>query len=330
MVIEASPGRQICVVSPGKGLVRYDCKSIIFAMGCRERTRPAVRIPGTRPAGIFTAGKAQRLVNIEGCLPGRRIVIVGSGDIGMIMARRLTLEGCKVEAVVEILPFTSGLIRNEVQCLRDFGIPLLLGHEVTEIRGYKRVESLSVCARNEDGSLIPDTEKDFDCDTVLLSVGLIPENELSRQAGIDLDAATNGAFVDNLLETRAEGFFSCGNVLHVNDLVDEVSQEGELAAHGAAARLGLVQESRTLNLSVMKGSNIAQVVPQRLSADRDSRVAIRVRRPTGPATVRIGEVVKLRLPLTRPGEMISTTLKADQLKALREQGETQELRIDCE
>jgi hypothetical protein len=248
----------------------------------------------------------------------------------MIMARRLTLEGCEVLAVVEIMPFTSGLIRNEVQCLRDFGIPLLLGHEVTEIRGYKRVEGLSVCARNEDGSLIPGTEKTFDCDTVLLSVGLIPENELSRQAGIELDAATNGAFVDNLLETGAEGFFSCGNVLHVNDLVDEVSQEGELAARGVAARLGLAREPRTLSLSVVKGSNIAQVVPQRLSADRDSRVAIRVRRPTGPATVRIGDVVKLRLPLTRPGEMITATLKADQLKALSNQGETQELRVECE
>lgn len=330
MVIEASPDRQICVVSPGAGLRRYDCKSIIFAMGCRERTRPAVRIPGTRPAGIFTAGKAQRLVNIEGCLPGRRIVIVGSGDIGMIMARRLTLEGCKVEAVVEIMPFTSGLIRNEVQCLRDFGIPLLLGHEVTEIWGYRRVEGLSVCARNEDGSLISGTERDFDCDTVLLSVGLIPENELSRKAGIGLDSATNGPFVDNFLETQAEGFFSCGNVLHVNDLVDEVSQEGELAAQGAAVRLGLSQAPRTLSLSVVKGSNIAQVVPQRLTVDKDSRIAIRVRRPTGPATVRIGNAIKLRLPLTRPGEMITATLKVDQLRALYDEGKNREVRIDCE
>ncbi len=330
MVIEAGADKRICVVSPGKGLQHYACKTIIFAMGCRERTRPAVRIPGTRPAGIFTAGKAQRLVNIEGCMPGRRIVIVGSGDIGMIMARRLTLEGCKVEAVVEINPFTSGLIRNEVQCLRDFNIPLLLGHEVTEIRGNQRVESISVCARNTDGSLIPGTERDFECDTVLLSVGLIPENELSRQARILLDSATGGPLVNNILETEGEGFFSCGNVLHVNDLVDEVSQEGEIAAQGAAVRLGISPLPETIDLSIIKGTNIAQVVPQRITTLQECRIALRVRQPTGPATVRIGTVLKLRLPLTRPGEMITATLKVEQLKALCDEGHNREVRIDCE
>ena len=330
MVTGADRDKTITVVSPSHGLRRYHCKSIIFAMGCRERTRPAVRIPGTRPAGIFTAGKAQRLVNIEGCLPGRRIVIVGSGDIGMIMARRLTLEGCHVEAVVEINPYTSGLIRNEVQCLRDFNIPLLLGHEVTEIRGVQRVEEISVTGRDAEGRLIPNTERRIVCDTLLLSVGLIPENELSRQAGILLDPATGGPVVGNLLETDHEGVFACGNVLHVNDLVDEVSLEGELAAEGAAIGLGHKLPPRTGTLVFVKGANIGQVVPQRIVFERGSKVAIRVRRPTGPATIRIGDTVRQRLPLTRPGEMVTLHLSAQQIHELSGGNSVQEVRIECE
>ena len=323
MVVEIDRDRLLTVVSPAGGYRRYRCGAVIFAMGCRERTRPAVRIPGSRPAGIFTAGKAQRLLNIEGCLPGRRVVIVGSGDIGMIMARRLTLEGCRVEAVVEINPYTSGLIRNEVQCLRDFGIPLLLGHEVSEIRGERRVEGISVAARDAQGLPVPGSQREIGCDTLLLSVGLIPENELTRQAGIPLDPATGGPPVGSLLETGREGFFACGNVLHVNDLVDEVSLEGELAAEGAAARLGLRLPPgcrrlppRAGALTLVRGTNIGQVVPQRLDLERDTRVAVRVRQPTGPAVIRIGEAVRKRLPLTRPGEMIVLEVSAAQIREL--------------
>lgn len=330
MVTEVGPDRRISVVSPSHGLRHYSCSSIIFAMGCRERTRPAVRIPGTRPAGIFTAGKAQRLVNIEGYKPGKRIVIVGSGDIGMIMARRLALEGCRVEAVVEINPYTSGLIRNEVQCLRDFGIPLLLSHEVTEIRGLNRVEEIAVAARDAAGNLLPGTERVFPCDTLLLSVGLIPENELSRQAGLALDPATSGPLVGNMLETEKEGFFACGNVLHVNDLVDEVSREGEIAAEGAAARLRGTLPSPMREFSFAKGRNIAQVVPQRILFGRDTRVSLRVRKPTGPATLRLGETVKMRLPLTRPGEMIGIDLSADRLRGLSEHSASGEVLIECD
>jgi NADPH-dependent 2,4-dienoyl-CoA reductase/sulfur reductase-like enzyme len=330
MVTEVGPDRRITVVSPSNGLRRYACSSIIFAMGCRERTRPAVRIPGTRPAGIFTAGKAQRLVNIEGYKPGKRVVIVGSGDIGMIMARRLTLEGCRVEAVIEINPYTSGLIRNEVQCLRDFGIPLFLSHEVTEIRGLNRVEEIEVAARDPAGNLLPGTERVFPCDTLLLSVGLIPENELSRQAGLVLDSATSGPFVGNVLETDKEGFFACGNVLHVNDLVDEVSREGEIAAEGAVARVRGTLPPPVGAFRFAKGSNVAQVVPQGVLYGRETRVSVRVRRPTGPATLRIGEVVKKRLPLTRPGEMIGFDLSVDQVRALSEGNPSGEVQIECD
>ncbi len=330
MVTEVDSDRHISVVSPTQGVRRYACAAIIFAMGCRERTRAAARIPGTRPAGIFTAGKAQRLVNIEGCLPGKRIVIVGSGDIGMIMARRLTLEGCSVEAVIEINPYTSGLIRNEVQCLRDFGIPLLLGHEVTEIRGVNRVEEISVAARDASGNLLPGTERVIPCDTLLLSVGLIPENELSRQAGIVLDHATSGPFVGNMLETGHAGFFSCGNVLHVNDLEDEVSREGETAAEGAVARLGRKLPPSEGAFTFVKGSNIGQVVPQSILYERESRIAIRVCTPSGPVTLRIGDVVKKRLPLTRPGEMIRLDISAEQIRHLSDGTASGEVRIECD
>ena len=329
MVTNIDRNGQVTVAS-SRGVQHYRSKSIILAMGCRERTRPAVRIPGTRPAGVFTAGKAQRLVNIEGRLPGRRVVIVGSGDIGMIMARRLTLEGCYVEAVVEINPFTSGLIRNEVQCLHDFNIPLLLGYEVTDIRGYNRVEEITVAAREPNGSIIPGTERAIACDTVLLSVGLIPENELSRQVGIFIDPTTNGPKVDNFLETDYPGMFACGNVLHVNDLVDEVSFEGELAAEGAVAEMGHKLPEKINKVTLTHGNNIGQLVPQELQYAHESRVAIRVRQPTGSATLRIGEVFKKRLLFTRPGEMIIIKLSAEQIKELSKDKTTVEVTIACE
>jgi thioredoxin reductase len=344
MVIAADGDKNITVVSAEQGIRHYSCDFLIFAMGCRERTRCAVRIPGTRPAGIFTAGKAQRLLNIEGHLPGRQVVIIGSGDIGMIMARRLTLEGCTIKSVVEINPYTSGLIRNEVQCLNDFGIPLLLSHEVSEIHGSLRVEGVTLCTRDAKGSQVPGSERFVACDTILLSVGLIPENELTLQTGVSLDPTTGGPIVNDFLETEKRGIFSCGNVLHVNDLVDEVSREGEVAAQGAAA----VKASRSMSLGkgitlpemrdcckikLAKGSNIAQVVPQVLHNLRDTRVAIRVKSPTGQAILSIGSpgepVVKKKLPLTRPGEMILIDIPKGRIETMFKSQEDQEVRIDC-
>lgn len=235
--LEIDKNRSLTAVSEYGGLRNYHCRSIILAMGCRERPRGAIGIPGTRPAGVFTAGQAQRLVNIEGYMPGETAVIQGSGDVGMIMARRLSLEGAEVKAVTEIQPFTSGLIRNEVQCLHDFDIPLLLSHTVVEIHGDKRVEGVSVAEVDAGWQPLEGTEHFIACDTLLLSVGLIPENELSKMAGVSLDPQTGGAYVNELLETDVPGIFSCGNVLHVNDYVDEVSSEGEIAARGAQSRI---------------------------------------------------------------------------------------------
>ncbi|MFA5514534.1 MAG: FAD-dependent oxidoreductase [Sphaerochaetaceae bacterium] len=327
MVIEMKPDGIIKVAS-AKGLKTYRCKSIILAMGCRERTRSNVRIPGTRPAGIFTAGKAQRLVNIEGFLPGRKAVIIGSGDIGMIMARRLILEGCQVEAIIEINSYTSGLIRNEVQCIHDFNIPLLLSHQVTMIRGDQRVEEITVAQRDSFGKIIPETEKQIACDTILLSVGLIPENELSRNVGITIDNSTKGPLVDNFLATDRANIFACGNVLHVNDLVDEVSFEGELAAKAVAAKLtgNIVKMAKEVKLT--KGANIGQIVPQQLSYPIESRISIRVKEPTGPTTVKIGEVLKKRLPFSRPGEMIVVKLTGAQIEELAKAGSSREVSVE--
>ncbi len=216
------------------GLKFIEAKSIIFAMGCRERSRGAMNIPGYRPAGIYSAGTAQRLMNIEGLMPARKAVIVGSGDIGLIMARRLSLEGAKVEACVEIMPYSGGLKRNIVQCLDDYGIPLLLSHTITKIYGKKRVEGVDISKVDANMNIIPDTERHIDCDTLLFSVGLIPENELSRNLGLSIDSRTKGPFVDKNLMTEVPGIFACGNVLHVHDLADNVSLEAERAGKAAA------------------------------------------------------------------------------------------------
>ncbi|MEG1879108.1 MAG: FAD-dependent oxidoreductase, partial [Pseudoflavonifractor sp.] len=225
MVLGVSPQRRVTMVSKALGYREEEGKSIILAMGCRERTRGAIAIPGTRPAGVYTAGAAQRYVNMEGQMPGRRVLILGSGDIGLIMARRMTLEGAKVLACVELMPYSGGLNRNIVQCLHDYDIPLYLSHTITEIRGRDRVEQVVVAAVDENRSPIPGSEIIFDCDTLLLSVGLIPENELTRQAGIAIDPRTNGASVFENMETSLPGVFACGNVAHVHDLVDFVTAE---------------------------------------------------------------------------------------------------------
>lgn len=234
MVLEVSRDRVVTAVSPAHGLQQFRAKAIVLAMGCRERTRGALMIPGWRPAGVYTAGTAQRMVNMEGWMPGRRVVILGSGDIGLIMARRMTFEGAEVLACVELMPFSSGLTRNVVQCLDDYGIPLMLSHTVTEIHGRERVEGVTVARVDAQRRPVPGSEQRLDCDTLLLSVGLIPENELSKAAGVELSPATSGPLVDDALQTSVPGIFACGNVLHVHDLVDYVSEEATRAGRSAA------------------------------------------------------------------------------------------------
>ncbi|NVM31795.1 MAG: FAD-dependent oxidoreductase [Candidatus Helarchaeota archaeon] len=262
MVTAISPEREIMAVNQTDGVLRIKAKTIILAMGCRERTRHNILIPGTRPAGIYPAGLAQRLVNIEGYMPGKQFVILGSGDIGMIMARRLTWEGAKVEAVVEILPYPSGLIRNQVQCLKDYGIPLILEHTVTRVHGEKRVEGVTIARVDENWRPIPGTERFFKCDTLLLSVGLIPENELSRGAGIEIDPRTRGPQVTNYLETNIPGIFACGNVLQVHDLVDNVALEGSRAGEMAVNYVHKEIKVKEKKIQCIPGEMVGYVVPQ--------------------------------------------------------------------
>ena len=233
-VLAIKPGRVVEAISANNGFMRLKAGAVILAMGCRERTRGALNIPGTRPAGIYTAGTAQKFVNIHGYLPGKKVVILGSGDIGLIMARRLTLEGAEVKMVCEIMPKPGGLTRNVVQCLYDFNIPLKLSHTVIEIHGKERIEGVTVAAVDESRKPIPGTSEFVACDTLLLSVGLIPENEITREAGIKMDAITAGPFVDKLMKTSMPGVFACGNVVQVHDLVDNVTLQAELAGRSAA------------------------------------------------------------------------------------------------
>jgi thioredoxin reductase len=308
MVLEIDKNRALTAVSEHGGLRNYQCKSIILAMGCRERPRGAIGIPGTRPAGVFTAGQAQRMVNIEGYMPGETAVIQGSGDVGMIMARRLTLEGAEVKAVTEIQPYTSGLIRNEVQCLHDFDIPLLLSHTVAEIHGDKRVEGVTVTEVDAGWNPVTGSEKFIECDTLLLSVGLIPENELTKMAGAALDPLTGGAYVNEFLETDVPGIFSCGNVLHVNDYVDEVSTEGEIAARGARHRIkGKLAGEKNL-IAIEGDETIGQIVPQTINGQRPVTFYIRVTRPMEKLTLRIGDIFEKKLAYARPSEMMRVRL----------------------
>ena len=267
MVLEVTPDRKVHMVSRG-GYRVEEARAIVLAMGCRERTRGAIAIPGSRPAGVFTAGAAQRYVNMEGYMPGKRVVILGSGDIGLIMARRMTLEGAKVLACVEVMPYSGGLNRNIVQCLRDYDIPLYLSHTVTEIRGRDRVEQVVVSRVDENRVPVPGTEMVFGCDTLLLSVGLIPENELTRQARIEIDPRTNGAVVYEDMETSLPGVFACGNVCHVHDLVDFVTGESRRAG-AAAARYVLEGGAQgEPALQVVNGDGVTYTVPQRIRPGR--------------------------------------------------------------
>jgi NADPH-dependent 2,4-dienoyl-CoA reductase/sulfur reductase-like enzyme len=315
--IREEEGRRVVyAVSPSQGMMRIEARALVLAMGCRERNRGNIRIPGTRPAGIYTAGLAQRLVNIEGYIPGKDIVIIGSGDIGLIMARRMTWSGCKVHAVIEILPYPSGLTRNIVQCLNDFGIPLYLSHLVTDIYGKDRVEGIEVTPI-ESGALMHEKAFKIACDTVLLSVGLVPENELSRNAGIEIQPTTNGPWVDSMLMTSLPGVFACGNVLHVHDLVDYVVEEARRAGANAAAWLSGYRPSREIRIKT--GSNIRYVLPARLNPERENRLYMRslVVKNDARLEVRLdGNVVRSRkLAHVQPSEMLSLTLGPEDVAA---------------
>lgn len=313
MVVRINRKKEITALNSKEGLLFIKAGAVILAMGCRERTREAVRIPGDRPAGIFTAGTAQRYLNLEGYMPGKEVVILGSGDIGLIMARRMTLEGADVKAVLEIMPFSSGLMRNKVQCLDDFGIPLLLKHTISRINGKDRVESVIISKADENMSVITGTEKEIPCDTVLFSVGLIPENELSREMGLSLDKATGGPVVNELRETEVRGIFACGNVLHVHDLVDYVSEESEIAGRAAAAYIRDGLERREREIIVERAENINYIIPQKISfIDREREMIkffMRVKRPEEDVRISIadGENKKLasyKRDLLTPGEVL--------------------------
>jgi sarcosine oxidase subunit alpha len=324
-VLSVEEDRSITAISREHGLQVFLAGSVILAMGCRERPRGALATPGTRCAGIFSAGTAQKYVNLEGYMPGKRVLILGSGDIGLIMARRMTLQGAKVLACVEIMPFSSGLNRNIVQCLQDFNIPLLLSHTVIDIQGRGRLTGVTVAKVDENRAPIPGTEKHFDCDTLLLSVGLIPENELSEGAGVKLSPVTSGAVVDDTLETSVPGIFACGNVLHVHDLVDHVSAESARAGIAAAA---YVQGKKAPGqvVSVLDGKGVRGVVPQRLHLPEAEGAVPPIDlmfRPdrvyeNAAVVVRAGEKELLRKKsrILTPGEMAVVTLTEKALRGL--------------
>lgn len=310
MVLEVTPQRKVHCVSSREGYQVLSAKSIVLSMGCRERTRGAIGIPGTRPAGVFTAGAAQRYVNMEGYMEGERVVILGSGDIGLIMARRMTLEGAKVLACVEVMPYSGGLNRNIVQCLHDYDIPLYLSHTITEICGRERVEGVTVARVDDQRKPIPGTEMRFDCDTILLSVGLIPENELTRQAGIEMDSRTNGAVVCENMETSIPGVFACGNVVHVHDLVDFVTAESRRAGAAASAYVQQGEVSRAGVLRLANGNGVTYTVPQQVrlaGVDKAVDVFFRVNRICTDSVIRVAsgeqELAAYRREHLAPGEM---------------------------
>ena len=277
MVLDISPEKTVTAVSPERGLFTLEAEAVILTMGCRERPRGALAIPGSRPAGVYTAGSAQRLVNIEGVLPGREVVILGSGDIGLIMARRMTLEGAHVKCVAELMPYSGGLKRNIVQCLDDFNIPLLLSHTVTAIHGKERVEGITLAEVGPDRMPVKGTEEYIPCDTLLLSVGLLPENELSKSAGVALSPVTGGPVVDETLETNIEGVYACGNVLHVHDLVDNVSAEAAKAGLSAAAYVQGKKTEKGDSFRINCGRGVRYTVPSTVYRDEKENVTIRLR-----------------------------------------------------
>ena len=316
MVLEISAEREVTCVSAERGLTTLQAGAVVLAMGCRERPRGALGIPGTRPAGVYTAGTAQRLTNMDGYLPGKRVVILGSGDIGLIMARRMTWEGAKVELVAEIMPYSSGLKRNIVQCLEDNGIPLLFNHTVTRVHGRERVEGVTI-SEVDPATRLPlrGSARFVPCDTLLLSVGLIPENELSKGAGVVLDNVTGGAVVDEHRQTSVPGIFACGNVLHVHDLVDNVSAEAMIAG-AAAARCALSGGEHAQQYAVSTGRGVRYAVPQRVNAGTEGSLDIyfRVGNVYRGETLEVacGDAVLFsrKKNIMTPGEMEKVTIDA--------------------
>lgn len=322
MVLDINQEKVVTIMNRQDGIREIQAKAVILAMGCRERPRGALNIPGYRPAGIYSAGTAQRLVNMEGYMPGREVVILGSGDIGLIMARRMTLEGAKVKVVAELMPYSGGLKRNIVQCLEDYEIPLKLSHTVVEIMGKERVEGIILAQVDEKGKPIPGTEETIPCDTLLLSVGLIPENELSMGMGTKIDPVTNGPKVNEQLETSIPGVFACGNVLHVHDLVDYVSEEaGQAGRHAADYVLENCGNKKVEELTICPESGVRYTVPGKVSPERmPEEIVVRFR--VGNVyknfykTVFIGEerILHQRKMIMTPGEMEQITLKKKELK----------------
>ena len=313
MVLDITPDKVITATNAEDGVFQLQATAIVLAMGCRERSRGALNIAGTRPAGIYSAGTAQKYVNLKGYLPGKEVVILGSGDIGLIMARRMTLEGAKVHAVCELMPYSGGLARNIEQCLNDFNIPLRLSHTVVEIHGRERLTGVTIAKVDERRRPIPETREYIPCDTLLLSVGLIPENELSKTANVSLDRVTNGAIVDQDRQTATKGIFACGNVLHVHDLVDFVSEEAEVAGKSAAAYI-LGSTEKTLHIPLSVDGRVRYTVPQVITAKKDVNVYFRVADVYRNVTLKVldGERVVAQKKKSRmaPGEMESITLKA--------------------
>ena len=311
MVLDISPDKVITATNSEQGVFQIRAKAVILAMGCRERAKGALNIAGTRPAGIYSAGTAQKYVNLKGYMPGKNVVILGSGDIGLIMARRMTLEGAKVHAVCELMPYSGGLARNIEQCLNDFQIPLKLSHTVVEIHGRERLEGVTIARVDEKRRPIPETREFIPCDTLLLSVGLIPENELSKTAGVPLDRITGGAVVDQDRQTDVEGIFACGNVLHVHDLVDYVSEEAAIAGESAAAYIR-GDEAERVDVALHTDGKIRYTVPQRITQKKKVTVYFRVadvyRNVT--VTVKNGDTVVFSKKKAKvaPGEMESITL----------------------
>jgi NADPH-dependent 2,4-dienoyl-CoA reductase/sulfur reductase-like enzyme len=316
-VTDITPDKQVIVTSP-TGLVEYQAQAVVLAMGCRERTRGAIAIPGTRPSGIYNAGVAQSYINLHNIMIGKEVIILGSGDIGMIMARRMTLEGAKVKAVFEVQPYPSGLPRNIEQCLNDYGIPLYLSHTITNIKGKSRLAGVTVAQVDEKLNPLPGTERDYDCDTLILSVGLIPENELSLACGVQLDNRTKGAIVDEHYQTTVAGVFAAGNVLQVHDLVDFVSLEAERLADSVAEYI----KNGTLTscpIAITTDRQISHAIPQQVSGKRDFKISLRVKQPCRNCQIEVrqqGVVIKtVTMDKTIPAQMIQINIACDTIKS---------------
>lgn len=335
MVLDISPEKVVTAVSPAEGLFQIQAEAVILAMGCRERPRGALNLPGYRPAGIFTAGTAQRLVNVEGRMPGREVVILGSGDIGLIMARRMTLEGAKVKVVAELMPYSGGLKRNIVQCLEDYGILLKLSHTVVDIHGKERLTGVTLAQVDGSGRPIPGTEEEYSCDTLLLSVGLIPENELSKSAGVSLSPLTSGPVVDESFQTSTEGIFACGNVLHVHDLVDFVSEEASNAGRhaveyirrkretnsgGCSGKQEETDSAKSSVLEILPGEGVRYTVPSALhmaQMEETLKIRFRVRNVYRNCYVTVSagdhQLLRRKKQILAPGEMEEAVIRREAL-----------------